>query len=226
MAELNKELAKIYLEQRGYLAALDVPHEEGGPDAAVFDVVGVEILRGTVSQAVVGVVRGWWHAGSYLTPGLIRSHLQTDRKLLSESFAPERIQYVRDRFGLGIAPIRNVLFFSQRSPGKSKDAERILASSQIEVVYLEDIIIDLLPRVGKIPLGEGMPAQMLSIIRYSRLFREMQKALQDAERIRTQSDGETAEKKTGSRSVPKEPEPQLDFIRMLATVRADDDGEE
>lgn len=225
MSDLNNELAKIHLEQRGYLSAMDVSLEEGGLDAPVFDVLGVKILRGMVSEAVVGQVRGWWHAGSYLTPGLIRSHLQTDRRFLSEAFSSDRIQAVRGRFGLGIAPIRKLLFFSQRSPGKSEDAEKILTSLDIGVVYLEDIILEMLPKVGKIPMGDSLPAQLLSMIRYSRLFREMRQALLEAQRCR--DDAQQAQSDRPSRSDKlRAPEPQLDFISALTETREDDDLEE
>lgn len=221
MAELNKELAKLFLEQKGILVALDVPHQDHGYDAPGFDVLGVEIEKGMVSQAIVGVVRGWWHSGSYLTPGLIRAHLESDRHLLSEYFSSERINYIRDRYGLGMVPIRNLLFYSQRSPGKSKETERILSAMQIEVVYLEDVIIDALPKIGKMALGDPALTQLLSMIRYSRLFREMRKAIKDAGRC----DPEPAEQKeTQDRQKP--PDPQLDFIGRLKVNRQEDGKEE
>ena len=76
MSELNKELAKLHLERRGFLVAMDVTFEAGGADAAGFDLVGVRLDNRNVSETLVGVVRGWWHSGSYLAPGLIRSHLE------------------------------------------------------------------------------------------------------------------------------------------------------
>lgn len=220
MAELNKELAKLFLEQKGFLVALDVTHEDMGYEAPGFDVLGVEIEKGMVSQAIVGVVRGWWHSGSYLTPGLIRAHLESDRHLLSESFSFERIQYIRNRYGLGVVPIHNVLFYSQRSPGKSKETERILSTMNIEVVYLEDVIIEMLPKVGKLAIGDPALAQLLSMVRYSRLFREMRKAIKNAERC----EGEPEEKNEHPVQL-KPPDPQLDFISRLSKNRQENGKE-
>ena len=226
MADLNKELAKMYLEQRGFLAAMDVPFGDEGVESGGYDVIGVQIVRGMVSQAVVGVVRGWWHAGSYLTPGLIKSHLQTDRRFLSEAFSSERTQYVREKFGLGIAPIRNVLFFSQQSPGKSEEAERILNSMNVEVVYLEDVVLEVLPKVGKIPLGEGDMASILSMLRFSRLFREMRKAVLEAQRLRTGEASEAGAAEARKPDKRKAPEPQLDFMSILKETAKEDGDEE
>ncbi len=219
MSELDKELAKIYLEQQGFLTALDVPMEEEGVEAPGFDVLGVEIVRGMVSQAVAGTVVGWWHSGSYLTPGLIRAHLESDRRFLSESFSPDRIQYIRNRFGLGPVPVRNVLFYSQRSPGKSTEAERMLGTMNIEVVYLEDIILDALPKVGSMALGEGTLAQVLTMVRYSRLFREMRRALAEAEQCKVEEEDQT---KPAPPPKPKRQDPQLDFMQVLKTEGMND----
>jgi hypothetical protein len=192
--------------------------EEGGVEAPGFDVLGVEIVRGMVSQAIAGTVVGWWHSGSYLTPGLIRAHLESDRRFLSESFSAERIQYIRNRFGLGPVPVRNVLFYSQRSPGKSDEAERMLGTMNIEVVYLEDIILDALPKVGSMALGNGALAQVLTMVRYSRLFREMRRALAEAKECRIDEEDEA-----GPAKPPKQrrPDPQLDFMQDLKTEGKD-----
>ncbi len=214
MSELDKELAKIYLRQRGFLTSMDVPIEEDGVEGPGFDVLGVEIVRGMVAQAVVGTVVGWWHSGSYLTPGQIRAHLESDRRFLSESFSAERIQSVREGYGLGLVPIRNVLFYSQRSPGKSDEAERMLATMSIEVVYLEDIILDALPKVGNMSLGDGSLAQLLTMVRYSRLFRQMRRALSEAEQCKMEEENPSSSKPPPK---PKRPDPQLDFMQVLKT---------
>lgn len=227
MSDLNKELAKIYLEQRGFLTALDLQMDQEGYDAPGFDLLGVEITKGQVSQAVVGVVRGWWHAGSYLTPGLIRYHLETERQFLSESFSPEKIQYVRDKFGLGLAPIRNVLFYSQRSPKKSEEVEKILSAKSIEIVYLEDIIVEVLPKVGKVSLGDGIASQLLPMVRFSRLFREMREALRVAKKCMIDEAGDEDGKGQGT-PAPKQPKPpdkQLDFMTAISSRGGREDGD-
>jgi hypothetical protein len=60
----DRQLAKWHLEQQGYLAAIDVHLADLGS----VDVFGVKTSVGTDGAAVFGVVRGWWHAGAYLTP--------------------------------------------------------------------------------------------------------------------------------------------------------------
>lgn len=224
MTELSGALAKIYLEKRGVLVSLDLPYEEGGIEAPGFDLVGIELVQGMLVQAVAGVVRGWWHAGSYLTPGLIRSHLQTERRFLSEAFSSERMRYLRKTFGLGNVPIRNILFFSQKSPGKSEEAEKILASMSIEVVYLEDVILELLPLVGNENLGGGTLPQFLSMIRYSRMFREFRSAVRDLEKCRDVDDKNI--QKPEARSKQKQQEQQLTFLGSLIELKEDDDGDE
>jgi hypothetical protein len=224
MADLNKELAKSNLERQGYLVTLDVPYEEGGFEASGFDLIGARICDGQVVEAAVGVVRGWWHAGSYLTPGLIRSHLQTSRNLLSEAFAAKRDAFVREKFGLGQAPIRHILFFSQKSPRKSEEAERILNSMGIEVVYLEEIVIETLPLVGKQPLGDGDVFQVISMVRYSRLFRQMRAAMVEAGRLRKLVSKLPPREKKDRPEKPAVADPQLDFLTARLEETEDDEN--
>lgn len=227
MSDLNKELAKIHLEQKGFLTSIDVQMEEEGFDAPGFDILGVDIKNGAVSKTVVGLVRGWWHAGSYLTPGLIRAHLETDRGFLSEYFSEERLKYIRQKFGLGTAPIYCILFYSQRSPKKSDEAQRILNSMGIDVVYIEDIIVDVLPQVGNIALGDGIASQLLPMVRFSRLFREMRKAAKVARQCRDEQETrhKVGEKKKETKKVKAE-KAQLDFMKAFLATEEDDGYQE
>ncbi len=227
MADLNKELAKIHLEQKGFLTSVDVQIEEDGFESPGFDLLGVEINNGQVTKAVIGLVRGWWHAGSYLTPGVIRAHLETERKFLSDYFSFKRVQYIRDKFGFGAAPVYCVLFFSQRSPKKAEESERILNSMGVDVVYLEDIIIDVLPKIGNVALGDGVASQLLPMIRFSRLFRELRKAVKIAKRHEDDSKKKkNVLEKPDRRKKPIKEKDQLDFLNAFLRAKEYDDSEE
>jgi hypothetical protein len=219
LAEMNKELAKLYLEQRGLLTSLDVQMEEEGPDAPGFDVVGVEILNGAVVRAVMGVVHGWWNAGFYLTPSLIHSHLETDRRLLSEAFSDERVGYIRSKFGLGNVPIEKLLFYSQKSPSRSDQAEKMLKLMSIDVVYLENIIVETLPKVGNTALGEGVVSQLLPVIRFSRVFRDMHQELQKAQKGDLPQEPEESK---FARALRIKTQKQMDFMKMFTSTGIED----
>lgn len=149
MADIHKRLAKHYLEDQGFVVAYDVAYLAESESASVpepLDILAVKIESGKVAETVVGLVRGWWHAGANLTPSLIRLHLETDRKLLSGALADNRIAEVLARFGLQTSPVRKILFFSRRSPQKAEEAEALLGKMGFSVVYLEDVIIQILPR--------------------------------------------------------------------------------
>lgn len=173
----DRQLAKWHLDRQGYLASMDVHLGELG----VVDVFGVKLEQTGAAQAVFGVVRGWWHTGAYLTPSLLRNHLQTDRGLMDRIFSPERLQAAAAQFGLADLP-EKVLFYSKRSPSLAEQAERELAQLSIRVVYLEDILAQALAEVQPEQLGQGNIFQVLAMVKGSHLFKEMARLARQAER--------------------------------------------
>jgi hypothetical protein len=173
----DRQLAKWHLEQQGYLAAVDV-HLTGQGSVDVF---GIKIGDAGGDAAVFGVVRGWWHAGAYLTPSLLRTHLQTDRRLLDKAFAGERLGQAAVQFGLSREP-EKVLFYSKRSPSLAAGAEQELALLGARVVYLEDILADALAQVKYDDKLQGTVLQALAMVKSSRIFKVMARLARQAER--------------------------------------------
>ena len=101
---------------------------------------------------------------------MVRS-LEDEKKTFARAFADERIRFVRGRYGLGGVPVRKVLFYSLRSPKKAGEAEAMLRVQGIEVVYLEDIIAEVLPRMTKEPfLASSTALQTIRALRGSAMF--------------------------------------------------------
>ncbi len=200
----DRQLAKWHLEKQGYLASTDVDLGSLG----MIDVVGIRMQ----GSAVFGVVRGWWHAGAYLTPGQIRHHLQTDRRLLDRAFAPERVAGVAKHFGLA-SPPEKVLFYSKRSPSLADDAERELGAMGVRVVYLEQVLAAALAEARAEEPGEGGIMQALAMVKGSSIFKEMLRLARQAERAKMAVEGAKREPDRGTQ--------QLDF---LARLLAEDEG--
>lgn len=199
----DRQLAKWHLEKLGYLAAMDVNLSDQG----TVDVFGV---RDEVAgkHAVFGVVRGWWHAGAYLTPGLLRNHLQTERRLLDRPFAPERLERTMVQFGLRDVP-EKVLFYSKRSPSVSEQAEQELQLLGIRVVYLEDILAKALAEANYDDRAVGSVFSLLAMVKSSRIFKEMARLARRAER-------DTKPAREDKPAPHTEPDSQLDLLLSFA----------
>lgn len=182
----DRQLAKWHLEQQGYLAAVDVALD----GSVAIDAFGVRINANRDESAVFGVVRGWWHVGAYLTPSLIRSHLQSDRKLLERAFATERLEKAARQFRLSGVP-EKVLFYSMRSPSLAGEAEEELKLLGIRVVYLEDILAEALAGVKYDERAQGTVFQALAMVKGSSIFKEMARLARQAEREPLRRETET-----------------------------------
>ena len=175
--ELNQELVLLYLEERGYLAAFGITCAvECGPERSLaradheIDVFAVRVVDGKAESAILGCIKGYWTGASSLSPSMVRS-LEDEKKTFARAFADERIRFVRGRYGLGGVPVRKVLFYSLRSPKKADEAEALLRVQGIEVVYLEDIIAEVLPRMTKEPfLASSTALQTIRALRGSTMF--------------------------------------------------------
>jgi hypothetical protein len=200
----DRQLAKWHLEKEGYLASMGV--DLGG--LGVVDVVGIKMQQNCAGQAVFGVVRGWWYSGAYLTPGQIRNHLQTDRRLLDRAFSAA----VMRQFGLSDPP-EKVLFYSKRSRSMADEAERELAASLVRVVYLEDVLAAALAEARAEEPGEDGIFQALAMMKGSHIFKTMVRLARQAERAKATA-GEP-------RRVPDRDKQQLDF---LARLLVEDEG--
>jgi len=219
MADIHRRLAKHYLEDLGFVTATDVAcpcTAEGMDRPDPLDILAVKISKGRATEVVVGLVRGWWHMGANLTPSLIRLHLETDRKLLTSAFSINRISEVLKRFGLEDVPLKKVLFFSQRSPQKAKEAEKLLADMGLSAVYLEDVITEILPRryrEGAVTDDDLMAImQTTKQAQFARKFKEKIKheAMQKEEEKRKNEDL----KRKGKIKAEKK-DPQMDFLTKL-----------
>ncbi|MDP8224434.1 MAG: hypothetical protein P9L99_13810 [Candidatus Lernaella stagnicola] len=205
----DRQLAKWHLERQGYFAAIDV---NLGDDDMV-DVFGVKTT--TNEPAVFGVVRGWWHTGAYLTPSLIRNHLQTDRHLLDRAFAPERLAQAQTQFGLDQPPDK-VIFYSKRSPSLAAEAEGELQLLGIRAVYLEDILAAALAEVRYDDRGGGTIFAVLAMVKGSRIFKEMARLARQVER-------QTEKKKADKvRPEPDETDQQLDLLLSMPEEEEDE----
>jgi hypothetical protein len=179
--ELSRELVRLHLEARGYLPAFGVTVEIQGEEVDrdertlsradhEIDVVAVRIAAGRVEAAIVGIVKGYWTPSGLLSPSMVRN-LEKGRHAMSRGLSEARLGFVRGRFGLGQVPFRKVLFYSLRSPTKSAAAERMLAAQGIEVIYLEDVIAEVLPRMATHPfLASGTALQAIRALRRSDVF--------------------------------------------------------
>lgn len=209
----DRQLAKWHLEKQGYLAAVDVQLGEEG----TVDVVGVKMKHGSASHAVFGVVRGWWHTGAYLTPSIIRNHLQTNRNLLDRAFSTEQLQTAVAQFGLPDKP-EKFLFYSKRSPSLAEAAERELKQADIRVVYLEDILAEALAAVQAEDIRAGSIFQVLSMVKSSQLFKQMVRLAKRAEKT-------TPKKTKGAKKEPRIDQRQLDLlITRLEEDETEDDA--
>jgi uncharacterized protein YdbL (DUF1318 family) len=206
----DRQLAKWHLEQLGYLAAIDVNLGDQG----TADVLGVK--TGPGSGAVLGVVRGWWHTGAYLTPSLIRNHLQTERKLLDRGFAPDRLAQAATQFGMERLP-EKVLFYSKRSPSLAAEAEEDLQLLGIRVVYLEDILAAALAEANYEDRVGGTIFGVLAMVKTSRIFKEMARLARQAERRNA------AETKVKPAAAAAQTDAQLD---LLLALPEEEDGDE
>lgn len=204
--EFNQELVRLYLEELGYLPAFELtcPPESasektGNRSDLEIDVLAVQVVGGEVETAIIGVIKGYWTGSSALSPSMVR-HLEGKKKTFSRSFAEHRLRFVRQRFGLGTAPIKKVLFFSVHSPQKALEAESLLRLEGIEVVYLERIIADLIPRMSKEPhLASSAALQTVRALKGSRIFSERKISEEKRPKLKKKPSGKSAE----------EPEPQL-----------------
>ena len=208
----DRQLAKWHLERQGYLAAVDVSLG----DLGTVDAFGVRNTA-RAQSSVFGVVRGWWHAGAYLTPSLIRNHLQTGRKLLDRTFAPERLARAQAQFGLA-APPDKVLFYSKRSPSLAAEAEGELQLLGVRVVYLEDILAAALAAAKYDDhVGQTIFA-VLAMVKGSHIFKEMARLARQVERQ------EGRKKPDKATPAPRETDNQLDLL--LATPEDEDETDE
>jgi len=199
----DRQLAKWHLEKQGYLAAVDVSLDDQG----TIDTFGMS-QRPDGKHAVFGAVRGWWHAGAYLTPSLVRNHLQTDRKLLDKTFAPERLERAMTQFGLDDVP-EKVLFYSKRSPSLAGEAEQELRLLGIRVVYLEDILAAALAGARYDDRANNSIFAVLAMVKSSRIFKEMARRARRAE-------AETAPRRAGKDAAEAEPDSQLALLLSFA----------
>lgn len=206
----DRQLAKWHLERQGYLAAMDVHLDASGG----VDVFGVKTRPGSDGASVFGIVRGWWYAGAYLTPGLIRNHLQTERRLLDKVFAPERLAKAAAQFGLTELP-EKVLFYSKRSPSLAAEAESELKLYGLRVVYLEDIMAEALAQVRYDDRANGTVFQLLAMVKSSHVFKEMVRLARQAERNR-------GKQRSPKIAMPVTADPQLSLLISLS----DDEEEE
>ena len=207
----DRQLAKWHLEREAYLAAIEV--DLGG--AGTVDVFGMQMGAGA-SAAVFGVVRGWWHGGAYLTPSLIRNHLQTDRGLLDRAFDDKLLAVAQRRFAL-TQPPEKVLFYSKRSPSLAAEAEAELTEMGIGVVYLEDILARALAEVNADDLGNATVFQVLAMVKSSNVFKEMARLARKAER---EAAAEKSPETTKRQSVDRQ---QLNFLDLV--LAQEDEGE-
>ena len=216
MRDVNRELVKLHLEERGYLVSFGVicttdcipSGEQKSRRDMEIDVVAVRLANGKTQAAMLGCVKGYWMVGNHLTPSQIHK-LEDEKMILTRAFSAARMNYIRSRFGLDDVPIEKVLFYSQRSPQKHEEAERILASSGVRVVYLEDIVAEVLPRLKREPyLAESETLQTLRALRGTRLFAKAAPAKpQPSEKVK---------KATAAKSARKaESYQQLDLIKGL-----------
>jgi len=208
----DRQLAKRHLEREAYLAAIEV--DLGGAGTA--DVFGLRMTGAGGRTAVFGVVRGWWHGGAYLTPSLIRNHLQTDRGLLDRAFDTKLLAVAQHRFALAQPP-EKVLFYSKRSPSLAAEAEAELRAMGIRVVYLEDILARALAEVSAEDLGNATVFQVLAMVKSSNVFKEMARLARQAEREATV---EKMPETTKRRSVDRQ---QLNLLDLV--LAQEDEGE-
>ena len=175
--DFSQELVRFYLEERGYLPSFGVTCSvECGTERSharsehEIDVVAARITGGSVQSVVLGCIKGYWTSSSSLSPSMVRN-LDEDKKTFQRAFSDARINFVQGRFGLGPVPVKKVLFFSLRSPKKAQEAESMLRLQGIEVVYLEDIIAEILPRMAKEPyLASSTALQTIRALRGTRVF--------------------------------------------------------
>jgi len=208
----DRQLAKWRLEKEGYLASIDVHLGELG----TVDVFGVKIGKEKTGRAVFGIVRGWWHSGAYLTPSLLRNHLQTERHLLDRAFAEDRLGRAAQLFQLNNLPDK-VLFFSKRSPSLADDAERDLSAAGIRVIYLEDVLAEALAEASADDLGQGTIFQVLAMVKGANIFKEMARLAREARRAEKSAEA-TAGHKVIKASL------QLDLLAHL--IAQEDSGED
>ena len=208
----DRQLAKWHLEREAYLAAIEV--DLGG--AGTVDVFGMLTAGAVARAAVFGVVRGWWHGGAYLTPSLIRNHLQTDRGLLDRAFDDKLLAVAQERFAL-TQPPEKVLFYSKRSPSLAAEAEAELTEMGIGVVYLEDILARALAEVNADDLGNATVFQVLAMVKSSNVFKEMARLARKAER---EAAAEKSPETTKRQSVDRQ---QLNFLDLV--LAQEDEGE-
>jgi len=212
--DVNRELVKFHLEDRGYLVSFGIvcTHEclpardvKSRSDLEI-DVVAVKLSGGRIDSAVIGCIKGYWTAGSQLTPSIIRK-LEDDKRVFTRAFSDARLNFARGRYGLGEIPLEKVLFYSLRSPKKSEEVQRTLADQGIHIVYLEDIIADILPRLKREPhLAESETLQTLKALKGTKLFAR-------APKPKGGGAGKGDGTKSGRRRRKKEAEPhQLDLL--------------
>jgi hypothetical protein len=208
--DFNQELVLLYLEERGYLAAFGITCAvECGRERSLaradheIDVLAVRVEGGTAQSAILGCVKGYWTVAGSLSPSHVRS-LEDEKKTFTRAFAEERLRFVRGRYGLGGIPIRKVLFYSQRSPKKAAEAEAMLAAWGIEVVYLEDILAEVMPRLAKEPfLASSTALQTIRALRGSAVFSPARRAEKPAE---TKPKAAAAKKTKADGEVRREPQ--------------------
>jgi hypothetical protein len=130
--------------------------------------------------------------------------LEDEKKTFTRAFADERLRFVRGRYGLADIPIRKVLFYSQRSPKKAAEAEAMLAARGIEVVYLEDILAEVMPRLAKEPfLASSTALQTIRALRGSALFGPARREAKPAEKAGKAKAAPKKDKPNGERREPQ-----------------------
>jgi len=165
MGLIGRALAKFHLTQQGYFVSFDVlcTPEKKEAQPYRFDIAGIRIEDGKITQAVIGILRAWWFPSAHLTPSMIRQNL---KPAIPAALSDEAVRAFRRHLDLGFVPVDRLLFFSHASPEKSDEAEDMLRAWNIETVYLERVAARLqqMPAYGT-HLADPFITQIMSLLR-------------------------------------------------------------
>ncbi len=181
MGLIGRALAKYHLVEQGYFVSFDLlcPARNKEDQPYRFDIAGLRIESGKITQAAVGILRAWWFPSAHLTPSMIKRHL---KPAIPAGLSDEAIQAFRRHLDLGFVPVDRILFFSHASPEKSDEAEEMLKALKIDTVYLERVAAHLrrMPVSGA-QLADPFITQVMSLLRGAARSLEQGKAPEDVE---------------------------------------------
>lgn len=165
--DANEELVSAWLSQHGYLVASHTLHPLAGENARLdkgdIDVLAVRLGDNRVTETIIGAVRGTWTDAGRLTRAAIREYD------LGKIMAQARAMWICRQFGITDAFIvRRVLYHTLPAldPAVRAEAEALLASLGIEVVYLDRIVRELSEYLRIHPLPAlSASVEMLRVLR-------------------------------------------------------------